>query len=150
MMPQLHRQRRQALRQFKLASRRQQQRLCPPELQQGTAGLQGRPAWQGAGPQQYYSGACSRQHGNSQVYVGTALVVKGIINAMSGPRDEVWDDGMFEYVMSFSTLDLRPGGDPAGPPTPLVGVVDPQVPWIQDKTYSFTFYKHDRDRDDYY
>jgi hypothetical protein len=77
------------------------------------------------------------------VYVGSAFVVKGIVTAMSGPRDEVWDDGVFEYGFGFVTLN--PGVAPT-PPTPLpAGTgVDPSIPFIRDKAYSFTFYKHDR------
>jgi len=64
------------------------------------------------------------------VYSGEATIVMGIITAMAGQKKEKWDEGVFEYVVYFS----------AG--TTVTTGLDASIPWIRDKTYKLTFYKH--------
>jgi hypothetical protein len=81
---------------------------------------------------------------NRVVYEGQAVVINGIITAMSGPRKEKWDDGTFEHVLEFFKArddGEAPDGDDPGEapsfslPTTVTGALDPNVPWVQDKTY---------------
>lgn len=99
----------------------------------------------GSGSSSYYEGGPENER---TVLVGSALIIKGIVAGMSGPRKEIWDDGVFEYAMSY----VGPVDDPTDPPAPipLVGAQDPVVPWIEDKTYQFTFYRHGSSGGNYY
>lgn len=65
------------------------------------------------------------------VYSGGATIINGIVTAFAGQRKEKWDEGIFEYVPSFTASA-----------TPYTGALNPSYPWVQDNTYKFTFYKH--------
>lgn len=65
------------------------------------------------------------------VYQGEAVIIMGIVTAMAGQKKDKWDEGVFEYVLYF---------DPAA--TPVIRGLDGSIPWVRDKTYKLTFYKH--------
>jgi hypothetical protein len=70
----------------------------------------------------------SYQDDSRVVYEGRAVVINGIVTAMSGPFKEKLDDGTFEHGLEFS--DSK-GDDPK----PVNGALDANVPFVQDKTY---------------
>jgi hypothetical protein len=86
------------------------------------------PASLAAETQDYYGGGY--QDDNRVVYEGRAVVINGIVTAMSGPFKEKLDDGTFEHGLDFAALAGQ-----KGEPNAVSGAVDPTVPFVQDKTY---------------
>jgi hypothetical protein len=76
---------------------------------------------------QYYDGG---HYEDRNVFSGRAAVINGVVTTMAGPRKEKWDSGVFEFVVAY----IQAGPD-------AVTGLDPNVPWVRDKAYKFTFYK---------
>jgi len=66
------------------------------------------------------------------VYSGEATIIMGVITAMAGQKKEKWDEGVFEYVAYFVP----------NPTTPITTGLAANIPWVRDKNYKLTFYKH--------
>ena len=67
---------------------------------------------------------------NREVYYGDASIIMGIVSAMAGQRKDRWEEGVFEYVPYYSFYDVVTEG------------IDSSYPWIRDKTYQMTFFRH--------
>jgi hypothetical protein len=84
-----------------------------------------------AGASIQYSHYEGGDHHTNNVYRGNAWVINGAVTAMVGPKKDHWENGLFEYVIQFTTpVGAQPVSDIAA-----------SIPWIRDKTYKFTFYK---------
>lgn len=79
---------------------------------------------------------CGEHNHNRSVYEGQAVVINGLVTAMSGPQKEKWGAGTFEHVVEFygarQTINITPI---FRDPDLVTGALDPNVPWVQDKTY---------------
>lgn len=89
---------------------------------------------------QGYGGHYHDTNDNRVVFQGTAIVVNGIVSAMSGPCKEKWEDGTFEYVLEYYRLRTDNTDDDYDhffftDVTAVSGALDPNVPWVQDRTY---------------
>lgn len=91
------------------------------------AGAAARPASQFAETQDY---GASYHDDNRVVYEGQAVVINGLVTAVSGPRKEKWEDGTFEHTVDFFNQASADGS-----PILVTGALDPNVPFVQDKTY---------------
>lgn len=78
---------------------------------------------------------------NRAVYGGSAYVINGIVDAMAGPRREKWDSGVFEFVLSFVQNRVTVGDNTVLAPA-ITTALDSNTPWVRDKAYKFTFYRH--------
>jgi len=83
---------------------------------------------------QYNYNHYEEPHHTTTVYGGGAVVINGAVTAMVGPKKEMWENGLFEYVFQFIL-------DTTTYPNGVVTNIVASIPWVRDKTYKFTFYK---------
>lgn len=70
---------------------------------------------------------------STKVVAGDATIITGVVTSFTGPMQEKWESGTFEYVPYFDVIDNPDDVAAAG--------IDSTYPWIRDKAYKFTFFR---------